>query len=135
MIADVLGSQGFYNPGHQPNQQLDDLIARARQTYDQAERKKLYDQVQQLETDQVHDDYVLYATGQHAISRDGTIAFATVNFNERANALPKAPVATVIASAASARPSSSAGPPTMAPSSPKRRSPCNSTKSSKIKSR
>ena len=30
-----------------------------------------------------------YAAGQHAISRDGTIGFATVNFDERANALPE----------------------------------------------
>src|ERR1700749_4459199 len=33
-----------------------------------------------------------YAAGQHAVSRDGTIAFATVNFDERADALPKAAV-------------------------------------------
>jgi RND superfamily putative drug exporter len=44
-----------------------------------------------------------YATGQHAISRDGTIAFATVNFNQRANALPKAAVTKVISTAESAR--------------------------------
>ena len=41
--------------------------------------------------------------GQHAISRDGTIAFATVNFDERANALPKAAVDRVISTAESAR--------------------------------
>jgi RND superfamily putative drug exporter len=44
-----------------------------------------------------------YASGQHAISRDGTIAFATVNFDERANALPKAAVDKVITAAESAR--------------------------------
>ncbi|HEY1590799.1 MAG TPA: MMPL family transporter [Solirubrobacteraceae bacterium] len=44
-----------------------------------------------------------YAPGQHAISRDGTIAFATVNFDERANALPKAAVNQVISTAESAR--------------------------------
>jgi len=44
-----------------------------------------------------------YAAGQHAISRDGTIAFATVNFDERANALPKAAVDKVITTAESAR--------------------------------
>jgi len=44
-----------------------------------------------------------YATGQRAISRDGTIAFASVNFNERANALPKAAVDEVIRTAESAR--------------------------------
>src|SRR5215471_6266808 len=37
-----------------------------------------------------------FASGQHAVSRDGTIAFATVNFDERANALPKAVVDRVI---------------------------------------
>ena len=44
-----------------------------------------------------------YAPGQHAISRDGTIGFATVNFDERANALPTAAVDRVISTAESAR--------------------------------
>jgi len=44
-----------------------------------------------------------YAPGQHAISRDGTIAFATVHFNEAANALPKAAVTRVIDTAEHAR--------------------------------
>jgi RND superfamily putative drug exporter len=44
-----------------------------------------------------------YAAGQHAISRDGTIAFATVTFDERADALPKAAVESVISTAESAR--------------------------------
>jgi RND superfamily putative drug exporter len=44
-----------------------------------------------------------YATGQRAISRDGTIAFASVNFNERANALPRAAVDKVIGTAEAAR--------------------------------
>jgi RND superfamily putative drug exporter len=44
-----------------------------------------------------------YAAGQRAISRDGTIGFATVSFNERANALPKAAVDEVISTAESAR--------------------------------
>jgi putative drug exporter of the RND superfamily len=44
-----------------------------------------------------------FAAGQHAVSRDGTIAFATVNFDQRANALPKAAVDTVITTAQSAR--------------------------------
>jgi RND superfamily putative drug exporter len=44
-----------------------------------------------------------YARGQHAISPDGTIAFATVSFDERANALPKAAVDKVITAAESAR--------------------------------
>jgi len=44
-----------------------------------------------------------YAPGQHAISRDGTIGFATVNLDERANALPKAAVDSVISTAESAR--------------------------------
>jgi len=44
-----------------------------------------------------------YATGQHAISSDGTIGFATVDFDERANALPNAAVDKVISTAESAR--------------------------------
>jgi RND superfamily putative drug exporter len=44
-----------------------------------------------------------YASGQHAISRDRTIAFATLGFDQRANALSKATVQRVIAAAQSAR--------------------------------
>jgi RND superfamily putative drug exporter len=44
-----------------------------------------------------------YASGQRAISRDGTIGFATVSFDERANAIPKAAVDRVITTAESAR--------------------------------
>src|SRR5947209_2073816 len=44
-----------------------------------------------------------YAAGQNAISRDGTIGFATVNFDQRANALTKATVDRVISAAESAR--------------------------------
>jgi putative drug exporter of the RND superfamily len=42
-------------------------------------------------------------TGARQISRDGTIAFATVTFDERANALPKSAVQKVISVAQSAR--------------------------------
>jgi RND superfamily putative drug exporter len=44
-----------------------------------------------------------FAAGQRAVSRDGTIAFATVTFDEAANALPKAAVERVISTAQSAR--------------------------------
>jgi RND superfamily putative drug exporter len=44
-----------------------------------------------------------YAPGQHAISSDGTIAFATVNFDKRADALPKPAVEQVIKTAEAAR--------------------------------
>ncbi len=44
-----------------------------------------------------------YAAGVQAISRDGTIGFATVTFDQRANALPKAAVDSVITTAQSAR--------------------------------
>ncbi len=44
-----------------------------------------------------------YAAGAHTISHDGTIAFATVNFDKRADALPKAAVDRVITTAESAR--------------------------------
>jgi peptide/nickel transport system substrate-binding protein len=66
MISDVVGSQGFYNPGHQPNPQLDDLIVKARQTYDQNERKKFYDQIQMMVIDQVYDYYFAYLTANAA---------------------------------------------------------------------
>jgi putative drug exporter of the RND superfamily len=41
--------------------------------------------------------------GVHAVSSDGQIAFATVNFNERANVLPKASIENVISTAERAR--------------------------------
>jgi RND superfamily putative drug exporter len=44
-----------------------------------------------------------YSPGTHAMSRDGTIAFATVTFDERANVLPKAAVDRVISTAEAAR--------------------------------
>jgi putative drug exporter of the RND superfamily len=44
-----------------------------------------------------------YAAGQHAISRDGAIAFATVSFDQRADALPKPAVEKVIKTAEAAR--------------------------------
>jgi RND superfamily putative drug exporter len=43
------------------------------------------------------------SAGAHAVSRDGQIAFATVNFDQRANVLPKAAVERVISVADSAR--------------------------------
>jgi putative drug exporter of the RND superfamily len=44
-----------------------------------------------------------FAPGQHAISRDGTIAFATVHFDEAASALPTGAVKRVISTAEQAR--------------------------------
>jgi RND superfamily putative drug exporter len=44
-----------------------------------------------------------YAPGARSISRDGTIAFATVHFDKRADSLPKAAISRVIATAESAR--------------------------------
>jgi RND superfamily putative drug exporter len=44
-----------------------------------------------------------YSAGSRAISPDGTIGFATVTFNERANQLPKAAIQRVITSAEAAR--------------------------------
>jgi RND superfamily putative drug exporter len=44
-----------------------------------------------------------YAVGTDAISRDGSIGFATVNFDQRADALPKAAIDRVITTAQAAR--------------------------------
>jgi RND superfamily putative drug exporter len=44
-----------------------------------------------------------YTPGAHAMSRDGTIAFATVTFDQRADVVPKAAVNRVIATAEAAR--------------------------------
>jgi RND superfamily putative drug exporter len=44
-----------------------------------------------------------FTLGQHAVSRDGTIGFATVNFNQRADVLPVDSIKRVIAVAESAR--------------------------------
>jgi putative drug exporter of the RND superfamily len=44
-----------------------------------------------------------YAAGAHAVSRDGTIGFATVTFDKRANQLPKAAINRVIRTAEAAR--------------------------------
>ena len=44
-----------------------------------------------------------YAAGTHAVSKDGTIGFATVEFDQRANELPKAAIDRVINQAEAAR--------------------------------
>ena len=44
-----------------------------------------------------------YAAGSHAISKDGTIGFATVTFDQRANVLPGSASNRVIAAATAAR--------------------------------
>jgi peptide/nickel transport system substrate-binding protein len=59
-ISETLRSDGFYNPGHLPNPELDGLIDKARETYVQAERKSYYDKIQQIAIDQVYDWYVFY---------------------------------------------------------------------------
>lgn len=61
LLGESLHSAGFYNPGHRPNPQMDELVEKARQSYVQDERKKLYDQVQQLAIDQVFDTYVYHS--------------------------------------------------------------------------
>ena len=60
IIAETLDSKGFYNMGRRPNPRLDDLIAKARETYDQKERKAFYDQCQQLAIDEVYDFFTYY---------------------------------------------------------------------------
>ena len=59
-VSETLRSDGFYNSGHRPNAELDDLIDKARETYVQAERKSFYDKIQQIAIDQVYDWYVYY---------------------------------------------------------------------------
>jgi putative drug exporter of the RND superfamily len=44
-----------------------------------------------------------YAAGAHAISRDRTVAFATVSFDQRANKLPKSAIERVISTAEAAQ--------------------------------
>jgi RND superfamily putative drug exporter len=44
-----------------------------------------------------------YTAGSHAVSADGTVAFATVEFDQRANLLPKTAIDRVIAAAEGAR--------------------------------
>ncbi len=61
LIGESIHSQGFYNPGHLPNPEVDALVEKAREPYVQEERRKLYDQVQQLAIDQVFDIYVYYS--------------------------------------------------------------------------
>jgi RND superfamily putative drug exporter len=47
-----------------------------------------------------------YAAGSHAVSTDGTVAFATVEFDQRANMLPKTAIDKVMTTAEAARSSS-----------------------------
>jgi len=60
IVSDTLSKQGYWNDGHLDNPQLDDLILKARQTYDQGQRQALYDQIQQIAIDQVYQFYLYY---------------------------------------------------------------------------
>jgi len=56
------------NPGHYQNPQMDDLLERARATVDQAERKKLYRQAQQLALDDAVNIFGVSALDFHIYS-------------------------------------------------------------------
>ncbi len=77
VLAETLGSKGFYNMGNKPNLELDGLIDKGRQTYDINQRKAFYDQVQQIAIDQVYDIYtyytVVYSAGQSKVQNMDTI--------------------------------------------------------------
>ena len=50
--SDAVPSKGGFNSGYYSNPKVDELLTKARRTTDQAERAKLYEQVQEI----VHDD-------------------------------------------------------------------------------
>ncbi|MGI8553925.1 MAG: ABC transporter substrate-binding protein [Dehalococcoidia bacterium] len=60
----VYSKDAFYNPmKHAVDPQLDDLIAKGRQTYDLSERKKYYSQINQIVLDNAYFVPMLYSTG------------------------------------------------------------------------
>lgn len=60
-LSEVVHSKGFYNAGHVENPQLDDIIAKARESYDTKERKKYYQEAEKILADQVYDVYSTYS--------------------------------------------------------------------------
>lgn len=60
-LSEVVHSKGFYNAGHVENPQLDDVIAKARESYDSKERKKYYQEAEKILADQVYDVYSTYS--------------------------------------------------------------------------
>ncbi len=64
--GEVVHSEGFYNAGHVPNEELDNAIEMARQSYDLEERKRWYAEVERILVDQVYDVYSTYTAQYRA---------------------------------------------------------------------
>lgn len=60
-LSEVVHTKGFYNAGHFENPQLDDIIAKARESYDTKERKRYYQEAEKILADQVYDVYSTYS--------------------------------------------------------------------------
>lgn len=65
-VGEVVHSEGFYNAGHVPNEELDHAIEMARQSYDLEERKRWYAEVERILADQVYDVYSTYTSQYRA---------------------------------------------------------------------
>lgn len=68
MVAEVVHSKGFYNAGHVENPQLDDMIAKARESYNTQERKRLYQEIEKYLATNPYDMYSTY-TAQFRAAR------------------------------------------------------------------
>ena len=61
-IGPVYTEKGAYNSGQAPVPETEPLVVKARQTYDQAERKKIYAEVQRKGVEQVYSG-ILFVYG------------------------------------------------------------------------
>jgi len=68
--------KGTYNPGQAPVPELEPLMLRARQIYDQTERKKLYSEIQRLAAEHVYSSMPIHYTiaDAHASTKVGNFA-------------------------------------------------------------
>ena len=61
-VGEVVHSQGFYNAGHLPNDELDEAIEKARESYDLEERAGHYREVERLLVDNVYNVFSMFST-------------------------------------------------------------------------
>jgi len=74
-VGQYYTQEGKYNPGLAPTPETEALVVRARQIYDQAERKKLYSEIQKKAIDQVYSHTLLYysVSRAHATKKVGNL--------------------------------------------------------------
>jgi peptide/nickel transport system substrate-binding protein len=74
-ISQFYTEKGAYNSGQAPVPEVEPLVARARQAYDQQERKKLYGEIQRIAAEQLYSNVPLFysVARSHASKKVGNL--------------------------------------------------------------